>query len=62
MVDPRDMIGHDGDPSDKEDGAGKLRTFGPALDLGISCIMMHFIWVYTVCNRERSGSVVECLT
>ena len=26
MVDPRDMIGHDGEPSDKEDGAGKLKT------------------------------------
>ena len=26
MVDPRDMIGHDGEPSDREDGAGKLKA------------------------------------
>ena len=26
MVDPPDMIGHDGEPSDKEDGAGKLKA------------------------------------
>ena len=37
MVDPRDMIGHDGEPSDREDGAGMLKIFGPALDLGIYC-------------------------
>ena len=43
MVDPRDMIGHDGEPSDKEDGAGKLKTFRPAFDLGIYCIIMHYI-------------------
>ena len=43
MVDPRDMIGHDGEPSDKEDGAGNLKTFGPALDYCNSCIIMHYI-------------------